>query len=122
MKTLNCIKIGAGLLCLGLLLGAPSMSMAESSVKDAVKGIGDATQKAAANTSEYLSDSWITTQIKTKFLEEKGLKSMDLSVVTKDGVVTLTGEVNTEPERFMAERLAGDVEGVKKVESKITVK
>jgi osmotically-inducible protein OsmY len=50
--------------------------------------------------------------------------SVDASAITvnvKDGYVTLSGRVGSFDERAAAERAAGEVEGVKGVDSEITV-
>lgn len=62
------------------------------------------------------SDSWITTKVKTEFATHRGVDFSDISVTTKHGVVVLTGRVDSQAEKGLAERLAADVKGVKSVE------
>lgn len=64
---------------------------------------------------EYFDDSVITTGVKTKILGEKGLSSLDINVKTKDGIVTLSGKVDTAEHSRLATRTADKVKGVRQV-------
>ncbi len=75
----------------------------------------------ADKVSGYVNDSGITTAIKGKFLAQKGLDSLDLNVVTKNGVVTLRGQVLKEEQRDLAVKIARETKGVRKVVNKISV-
>ncbi len=70
---------------------------------------------------EYIDDTLITTAVKTNILEEKGLSSMQISVDTKDGVVTLLGTTDTAEHSLLAERVAKMTNGVKLVVNKLRV-
>ncbi len=69
-----------------------------------------------------ISDSTITSKIKSKYLLEKGIKSFKVSVETKDGIVVLSGFVDTEAAKVRAERIAAGVSGVKSVSNGLVVK
>ena len=69
----------------------------------------------------YASDAAITTELKGKFLAEKGLDSMDIKVETNKGVVTLRGQVAKESQSGTAERIARATKGVRKVVNKISI-
>jgi osmotically-inducible protein OsmY len=69
----------------------------------------------------YVSDAAITTEIKAKFLVEKGLDSLDLKVETTKGVVTLRGQVLRQAQADLAEKVARKVKGVRGVKNKISV-
>ncbi|MDR2488897.1 MAG: BON domain-containing protein [Desulfovibrio sp.] len=69
----------------------------------------------------YVNDSAITTAIKTKFLGQKGLDSLDLRVETQNGVVTLRGQVHSAAQQNLAVKIAGETDGVRKVVNKISV-
>ena len=73
------------------------------------------TEKAAAKTSEVLTDSAITTNLKTKYLAEPGVPGVDIHVETNNGVVTLTGNVKTKAEMTKAMSIARGTHGVKRV-------
>jgi len=70
----------------------------------------------------YVKDSVITTKIKAKLAEEH-LGSMDhIKVDTdKSGIVWMSGTANTQEEVNRAVAIAKNTEGVKSVNSKLTV-
>jgi len=69
-----------------------------------------------------VSDSAITTDVKTKLLANPGTKGFDIHVETNHGVVTLHGKVRSTAEKELAERLAMSADGVKAVDNDLTVK
>jgi hyperosmotically inducible protein len=79
--------------------------------------------KAAAHeVGKQVSDTWITSKVKTEIALDKGLKGSDISVDTnQNGVVTLTGTVPTETERQRAITVTHAVTGVREVKDAMTV-
>ena len=69
----------------------------------------------------YMDDSAITTAIKSKFLAQKGLDSLDLKVETSNSVVTLRGQVASKSQQDLAVQIARETDGVRKVVNKISV-
>ncbi len=69
-----------------------------------------------------ISDSTITSKIKSKYLLEKGIKSFKVSVETKDGIVVLSGFVESEAIKARAGQIAASVKGVKSVSNGLVVK
>lgn len=76
----------------------------------------------AGNTSRYVDDVAITTQIKAKQAEDKLVRATAISVETRNGVVQLSGFSKSEQEKARAEMLAKSVEGVKEVKNDIVVR
>jgi hyperosmotically inducible protein len=68
-----------------------------------------------------LSDAGITTKVKSKFLGDTDVPGLKIDVDTKDGVVTLTGTVETAAEKQRAMELAKNTDGVKSVVDRIKV-
>jgi hyperosmotically inducible protein len=66
-------------------------------------------------------DGTITTRVKSRLVGDKYVDAFAINVDTNDGVVTLYGSVGTRFEREQAERLAGSVSGVQRVENRIRV-
>ena len=81
----------------------------------------DKTKEGAQKAGEEITDGWITTRIKTKFVGEDALKDSDVHVSTDNHVVTLTGTVMSAAGRAKAVALAKEVEGVRRVEDRLTV-
>lgn len=67
-------------------------------------------------------DAAITAKVKSAFVAEPDLQALQIDVDTKDGTVTLTGEVDSEQKKERAAQIAQGQEGVKSVENRLTVK
>ncbi len=78
-------------------------------------------EKPPQTTGEYIDDSAITAAVKADILKEKGLSSMSISVKTKDGIVTLSGKVDSVEHVALAERVAKQANSVKKVVNELQV-
>lgn len=77
-----------------------------------------ATKNAALEAEKDISDSWITTKVKSTFLYSSNVDGSDIAVSTQGGIVTLSGKVGSGAERALAIELAKNVRGVKSVNSK----
>lgn len=64
-----------------------------------------------------VTDTWITTKVKTELATTDGVKSTEVSVKTIDGTVTLTGVLATDIAVDKAVAAAKSVKGVKHVDS-----
>jgi hyperosmotically inducible periplasmic protein len=74
-----------------------------------------AEEVSTGSVGEEISDTWITTKVKSTFLYSRQVTGHEISVATKDGVVTLTGHLMSQQERSMAIELAQGLRGVKEV-------
>ncbi|MFN2645785.1 MAG: BON domain-containing protein [Burkholderiales bacterium] len=70
---------------------------------------------------DFLSDARITTRVKSAIYNEPELKVMAIHVSTEEGVVHLSGKVQTRAERTKAIQVARKVEGVKMVRNELTI-
>jgi hyperosmotically inducible protein len=105
-----------------------SREKATDKAKGTAGTVADATKKGAAKTKDALSktgenitDGWITSRIKTKFMADEVMRASAINVDTNDHVVTLKGAVPDEAARTKAIAIAKDVEGVNKVVDKLQV-
>jgi hypothetical protein len=71
--------------------------------------------------SKAPDDGVITTSIQAKLFEDPVLKTRDIRVSSHQGVVTVSGNVQTELEKAAVERLAGQIEGVKEVVNELAL-
>lgn len=78
-------------------------------------GKPDYAGKDKSDMGQSISDTWITTKVKSTLMYSSNVTSSDVSVSTKDGVVTLSGKVNSGAEHDLAVELAKNVKGVKQV-------
>ena len=90
----------------------------DASANKVADKIGEQTDKAGV----AVDDAEITAKIKAAFFAESGLKTMQISVETIKGVVTLSGSVNTLSNSEIAQRMAGAVAGVSKVNNQLVLK
>ncbi len=71
--------------------------------------------------SRARSDAAITTDIKAKLFSDPELKTTNLDISAKNGVVTISGEVPNDSARLEAFKAASDTPGVTKVNDQMTV-
>jgi hypothetical protein len=76
---------------------------------------------AAAGCSSGPSDEAIATDIKARMFSDAQLKTANVQVTSKNGEVTLSGEVPSEAARYSAFKLAAETKGVVKVNDQLTV-
>ena len=77
--------------------------------------------ESAGKAEEYISDSVITAKVKAIILGDSILQASHIDVTTVNGVVTLTGTVDSEQSLGRAMELAGSQKNVKSVETKLVV-
>lgn len=69
-----------------------------------------------------INDAAITTKVKAAIFAEPGLKTLQISVDTVKGVVTLSGSVDSKQSSQRAKELASAVAGVNDVENRLAIK
>ena len=74
------------------------------------------------STGEYVDDSVITTKVKTAIFNEDTLKTFQINVKTYQGVVQLSGFVDSGKSVSKAGEVARRVVGVKEVKNDLIVK
>ena len=67
------------------------------------------------NAGSAISDAWITSKVKSSFLFSSNLDGLDISVETKNGQVTLSGQVANDAEKSLAVETAENIRGVRGV-------
>ena len=87
----------------------------------ALENAGNAAAKAVDTTKDLASNASITGSVKSKLTATKDMPVSQIDVTTKDGVTTLSGQVNSAAQKAQAESLAKSTPGVKKVVNKLTV-
>lgn len=80
--------------------------------------MADKTKEIGKEASKDVADGWITTKVKSTLLYSSNVDGSDISVDTKNGVVTLSGKVDNGAERALAIELTKNVRGVRSVQSK----
>lgn len=117
-RSVMAVVLGTALMS-GSVFAEDTMLNKASNAVDSTGAKLDSSMKKVDN---YMGDSAATAKVKSALLEEKSLKSTDISVETNHSVVTLTGFVTSQAEAETAVEIAGNVEGVKSVSDKLHVK
>lgn len=84
-----------------------SISSADSPAADA--------QNRAKDAGAAISDAWITSKVISSFLYSRNLDGLNISVDTKDGMVSLGGTVLSSTEKDLAVETARNIRGVRGV-------
>jgi osmotically-inducible protein OsmY len=71
---------------------------------------------------DVVDDASITTQVKYALLTHGSTSALKTKVSTVDGVVSISGEANSDAEISLVSKLAQDIRGVKSVSNEMTVK
>jgi hyperosmotically inducible protein len=78
-------------------------------------------QGAVKEVETKVNDAWITAKVKSMLAFSKSADGADIHVSTENGIVTLRGTVTDETQEEEVVRMAGDVVGVKRVNSRLAV-
>lgn len=88
----------------------------------AADNVGDKLGAQSAKAGVAIDDAEITSKVKAAIFAEPGIKTLQVSVNTVKGVVTLSGSVDSQSISNRARELAGAVAGVSDVENRLVVK
>jgi hyperosmotically inducible periplasmic protein len=78
-------------------------------------------KKTPQTTGEKIDDASITAQVKMALLFHRSTSSLQTTVTTKRGVVTVGGKAKNAAEKNLVNKLVSDIQGVKKVKNKMTI-
>lgn len=92
---------------------ATSFAAVQSTLAQNVPGD---TSAATEKSEQPVTDTWITTKVKSELAATKGVSSMDIKVDTANGIVTLIGTQDTKLAIDKAVAVARGVKGVKDVD------
>jgi hyperosmotically inducible protein len=105
------------LLCLlimaGLVQGCASM---------VVGGAANGGHTTSTSGRQATDDASITSAINSRFVRDELVRAVDIHVVTRQGIVTLTGMVDSPAVSQRAVQLARGIHGVRRVDSRLTVR
>lgn len=82
----------------------------------------ESTGERTEKTGSYMDDSAMTAKVKAEILGDSTLKVLQIHVTTTDGVVYLSGEVDSQQSIDRAKEIAAGVKQVKSVTSALVVK
>ena len=91
-------------------------------VMAALSAAGCSVTSGQETTGQYVDDATITTQVKSRFAEDKTVAATRIQVETMKGVVQLSGFAVSEAEKQRAAQIAASVPGVKQVQNAVAVR
>jgi hyperosmotically inducible protein len=107
------------------LLGSAGAAMAQDKPKDKPDDttivIKDDTTPKVKKGTQAVTDASITTAVKTRLMKDKVARGTSIDVDTKDGVVTIAGNVPTAADKTRIGQLVRNTTGVKKVDNNLKV-
>ena len=86
-----------------------------------VVAMGSLACSSTQTTGEQTSDAWITSKVTARMTADPEVNPFEIDVDTTDGVVRLSGMVETDLQRREAEEIARNTEGVKRVDNDIEI-
>ncbi|MFB5744429.1 molecular chaperone OsmY [Cedecea sp. P7760] len=117
-KTLLAVVLGSVLASTSAFAEDTMLNKTESTADSAGKKIDSSMTKVG----NFMDDSGITAKVKAALVDDKNIKSTDISVKTESKVVTLSGFVESQAQAEQAVATAKKVEGVTSVSDKLHVR
>ena len=87
----------------------------------ATSGVADSARETAREAGGVVGDAAITTAVKTKMLADPAVSGLKIDVDTKDGIVSLAGNVGSAVEQRRAVEIAKETDGVKSVSDRLKI-
>jgi osmotically-inducible protein OsmY len=102
---------------------APACNRADTreDAKRAAAEVKQAAAHAAAKAGDQLADSWLTTKIQAQYFADDDIKARYINVSTRDGVVTLSGRVESPDAKEQALQIARNTDGVREVHDRLGI-
>jgi osmotically-inducible protein OsmY len=86
-----------------------------------VNGCVNNSATTASGPVSYIEDSVLTAKVKTALIQQQGLQGFDINVTTHNGIVQLSGFVDTDVQKELAAQIARNVDGVAQLVNNIIV-
>ncbi len=74
-------------------------------------------KRSGATSEQPMTDTWVTAKVKSSLTLSRPLMDDDIDVKTTNGVVTLSGQVESTQEKSLAIEIADSIRGAKKVDA-----
>ena len=112
----------AGLLSTAVIAAALlGGSLSATAADDTSAGPSSAASSAIGKTEQAVTDSWITTKVKSEILANSVSKAFKVGVTTKQGTVALDGKLPNQDAIDLVKMIAEKVKGVKSVDTSALV-
>jgi osmotically-inducible protein OsmY len=107
----------------GAMAVAPACNRADTKAdaERAAAEVRKVAARAAAKAGDQLADSWLTTKIQAQYFADNDIKARYVNVHTRDGVVTLSGRVESPAAKQQAVQIARNTDGVREVQDRLLI-
>src|SRR5688572_2209226 len=121
------VDVNRGVVKLSGFVDSPQEKSAAGDLARKVDGVQSvqndiAVKESNSSTGEVIDDSILTAKVKTALIESSETKAHQINVETKEGVVQLSGFVDSAGAKAAATNVAKSVTGVKDVKNELSVK
>ncbi|MEB8023865.1 molecular chaperone OsmY [Raoultella ornithinolytica] len=115
--TLLALFLGSAMISASAYAENPPANSAQSVATSA----GQAVDSSLNKVGDFMDDSTITARVKAVLIDDKNIRSSDISVKTENKVVTLSGSVDSAEQKDLAMNAAKTVKGVTTVNDQLNV-
>ncbi|QDI10387.1 Osmotically-inducible protein Y precursor [Klebsiella electrica] len=115
--TLLALFLGSAMISASAYAENPPAGSAQSVATCAGKAVDSSLNKVG----DFMDDSTITARVKAALIDDKNIRSSDISVKTENKVVTLSGSVDGAGQKDLAVNAAKTVKGVTSVNDQLRV-
>lgn len=115
--TLLALFLGSAMISASAYAENPPANSAQSVAASA----GQAVDSSLNKVGDFMDDSTITARVKAALIDDKNIRSSDISVKTENKVVTLSGSVDSAEQKDLAVNAAKTVKGVTTVNDQLNV-
>lgn len=115
--TLLALFLGSAMISASAYAENPPANSAQSVATSA----GQAVDSSLNKVGDFMDDSTITARVKAALIDDKNIRSSDISVKTENKVVTLSGSVDSAEQKDLAVNAAKTIKGVTTVNDQLNV-
>ncbi|ATM22911.1 molecular chaperone OsmY [Raoultella ornithinolytica] len=115
--TLLALFLGSAMISASAYAENPPANSAQSVATSA----GQAVDSSLNKVGDFMDDSTITARVKAALIDDKNIRSSNISVKTENKVVTLSGSVDSAEQKDLAVNAAKTVKGVTTVNDQLNV-
>lgn len=115
--TLLALFLGSAMISASAYAENPPANSAQSVATSA----GQAVDSSLNKVGDFMDDSTITARVKAALIDDKNIRSSDISLKTENKVVTLSGSVDSAEQKDLAVNAAKTVKGVTTVNDQLNV-
>jgi len=107
----------------GAIAMAPACNRADTKAdaERAAAEVKKVAARAGAKARDQLADSWLTTKIQAQYFADRDIKARYINVSTHNGIVTLSGRVESPEAKQQAIQIAHNTDGVRQVQDRLVI-